>query len=281
MKIRERLQMLDEFQQRHRRLAFGVAVAKRFSEDSGGQLAALIAYYAFVSLFPLLLVFVTILGIVLQDDPTLKQSILESTREQFPIVGDQLRLHSLPASGVALAIGLIGSLAGGLAVTNAAQGAFNHIWQVPAGRRPGFLAIRLRGLRLLALFGALNILSTAAAGIVGAGPGGTLAFVGGVGAALLFNIALFGSAFKLLTDARVGWRELAPGVLLAAVVWQLLQHVGGFYVEHVIRHAGPLSATFAVVLGLLAWLYLGAQVTVYAAEVNVVRTRGLWPRSFL
>ncbi len=281
MKIRERLQMLDEFQQRHRRLAFGVAVAKRFSEDSGGQLAALIAYYAFVSLFPLLLVFVTILGIVLQGDPALKQSILEGTREQFPIVGDQLRLHSLPASGVALAIGLLGSLAGGLAVTNAAQRAFSHIWQVPAGRQPGFLAIRLRGLRLLALFGALNILSTAAAGIVGAGPGGTLALVGGVVAALLFNIALFGSAFKLLTDARVGWRELAPGVLLAAVVWQLLQHVGGFYVEHVIRHAGPLSATFAVVLGLLAWLYLGAQVTVYAAEVNVVRTRGLWPRSFL
>jgi membrane protein len=281
MKIRKRLQMLDKFQQRHRRLAFCVAVAKRFSDDEGGQLAALIAYYAFVSLFPLLLVFVTVLGFVLQGDPTLKQSILEGTQEQFPVVGDQLRLGSLPASGVALAIGLIGSLAGGLAVTNAAQSAFGRIWQVPAGRRTGFLAMRLRGLRLLVLFGLLNILSTAAAGIVGAGPGGAVEFVGGVVAALLFNIALFGCAFKLLTDARVGWRELAPGILLAAVAWQLLQHVGGYYVQHVVRHAGPLSATFAVVLGLLAWLYLGAQVTVYAAEVNVVRTRGLWPRSFL
>jgi membrane protein len=281
MKIHERLEALDEFQQRHRRLAFGVAVAKRFSDDEGGQLAALVAYYAFVSLFPLLLVFVTVLGFVLEGDPQLKQSILNSTQAQFPIVGDQLRLHSLPTSGVALAIGLIGSLLGGLAVTNAIQSAFNRIWQVPVRRRPGFLALRLRGLRLLVFFGLLNILSTAAAGVVGAGPGGTLALFGGVVAALLFNLALFGSAFKLLTDARVGWRELAPGVLLAAVVWQLLQYVGSFYIGHVVRHAGPLSATFALVLGLLAWLYLGAQVTVYAAEVNVVRARGLWPRSFL
>jgi membrane protein len=281
MKVHERLKAIDDFQQRHRRLAFGVAAIKRFNDDRGGQLAALIAYYAFVSLFPLLLVFVTVLGIVLQGDPKLKQSILESTLAQFPIVGDELRLHSLPASGVALAIGLIGSLLGGLAVTNAAQEAFDRIWRVPAPRRPGFLAVRLRGLRLLAFLGLLNIVSTAAAGFVGTGPGGALAFFGGVVAALLFNLALFGSAFRLLTDARVSWRELAPGVLLAAVVWQLLQHIGGFYIEHVVRRAGPLSATFALVLGLLAWLYLGAQVTVLAAEVNVVRARRLWPRSFL
>ena len=281
MNIHERLEAIDAFQQRHRRLAFWVAVAKRASDQRGGQLAALIAYYAFVSLFPLLLVFVTVLGFVLQSDPQLKLSILKSTQAQFPIVGDQLRLHSLPTSGVALAIGLVGSLLGGLAVTNAAQDAFNRIWEVPLRRRPGFLALRLRGLRLLALFGLLNILSTTAAGFVGSGPGGAAELLGGVGAALLFNLALFGSAFKLLTDARVGWRELAPGVLLAAVAWQLLQHVGGFYVEHVVRRAGPLSATFAVVLGLLAWLYLGALVTVLSAEVNVVRARGLWPRSFL
>jgi len=281
MSIHERLQAIDEFQQRHRPLAFCVAVIKRFGDDGGGQLAALIAYYAFVSLFPLLLVFVTVLGIVLQGDPQLKQRILDSTLGQFPIVGDQLRLHSLPSSGTALAIGLIGSLLGGLAVTNAAQEAFNRIWQVPTRRRPGFLAVRLRGLRLLALLGLLNILSTAAAGFVGSSSRDAVEVLGGVVLALLFNLALFGGAFRLLTEARVGWRELAPGVLLAAVVWQILQHVGGFYVEHVIRRAGPLSATFGLVLGLLAWLYLGAQVTVLATEINVVRARRLWPRSFL
>jgi uncharacterized BrkB/YihY/UPF0761 family membrane protein len=166
-------------------------------------------------------------------------------------------------------------------VTNATQEAFNRIWQVPARQRLGFLATRLHGLRLLALFGLLNILSTAAAGFVGSSSRGALELFGGVVAALLFNLALFGGAFALLTNARVGWRELAPGVLLAAVVWQILQHVGGFYVEHVIKRAGPLSATFGLVLGLLAWLYLGAQVTVLAAEVNVVHARRLWPRSFL
>ena len=76
------------------------------------------------------------------------------------------------------------------------------------------------------------------------------------------------------------WRELLPGVIVAAVFWQLLQHLGGFYVDHALKHTGPLYGVFALVLGLLAWLYLGAQLTIFAAEINVVRVRRLWPRSF-
>src|SRR5205807_1551037 len=85
--------------------------------------------------------------------------------------------------------------------------------------------------------------------------------------------------FKVLTAADVGWRELLPGVVVASVAWQALQHLGGFYLDHELKRTSPLYGLFAVVLGLLAWLYLGAQLTMFAAEINVVRARKLWPRS--
>jgi uncharacterized BrkB/YihY/UPF0761 family membrane protein len=93
-------------------------------------------------------------------------------------------------------------------------------------------------------------------------------------------LLLFFTAFRLLTTQAVETRDLIPGVIVAAVIWQVLQHVGVYYVDHVIRHAKETSGLFAFVLGLLAWLYLGGQVTLIAAEINVVRARRLWPRSF-
>jgi membrane protein len=280
MTIRERLGVVDRFQQRHRRLAFAVAVAKKFDDDQGSQLGALIAYYGFFSLFPLLLVFVTILGFVLQGDPSAQESVLHSTLSQFPIIGTQLQsnVHSLKGSGLALAIGLVGALLAGLGITGATQNAFNVAWKVPRGERPNFLAWRLRGLGLLVALGVLSIISTIAAGYVTAQTKGAEEVLAGVLAALAANLLLFFAAFRLLTVDEVETRDLLPGVIVAAVLWQILQHVGGYYVDHVVRHARETSALFAFVLGLLTWLYLGGQVTVLAAEVNVVRARRLWPR---
>jgi membrane protein len=282
MSLTERLQSIDRFQQRHRRLSFLIAVFKKFSDDGAGQLAALIAYYGFFSLFPLLLVFVTVLGFVLQGNPNAQDSVLHSTLSQFPIIGNQLQnnVHSLKGSGVALAIGLLGSLFAGLGITGAAQNAFNQVWHVPHKDRPNFIKSRLRGLGLLAILGVLSILSTIAAGFVTTGGGhSVLAAIGGILVALVANLLLFFIAFRLLTAQEVDTRDLLPGVLFAAVVWQILQHVGGYYVEHVVRHAKETSGLFAFVLGLLSWLYLGSQITLIAAEINVVRARRLWPRS--
>jgi inner membrane protein YhjD len=280
MTLGERLRPVDRFQQRHRRLAFAVAVAKKFDDDQGSQLGALIAYYGFFSLFPLLLVFVTILGFVLQGNPGAQESVLHSTLSQFPIIGTQLQsnVHSLKGSGVALAIGLLGALLAGLGITGATQNAFNVVWSVPRGERPSFLAWRLRGLGLLVALGVLSIVSTTAAGYVTAQTQGAEEVLAGVLAALAANLLLFFAAFRLLTVDEVETRDLLPGVVVAAVLWQILQHVGGYYVDHVVRHAKETSALFAFVLGLLTWLYLGGQVTVLAAEVNVVRARRLWPR---
>jgi membrane protein len=280
MSLIERLNDLDRRQQRSPRLAFVAAVIKKFSDDQGGQLAALIAYYGFVALFPLLLVTVTVLGFVLQGDPALRGRILDGTLGQFPLISDQLKLHSLTGSGAGLAVGLTGSLLAGLGLTGAAQNAFDRIWSVPFKHRRDFLQTRLRGLGTIVALGVLWTVSTVAAGFVGSSSHGAAAVVIGIVLAFAVNLALFMTAFKLLTTAEVSWRELLPGVVLAAVFWQLLQHVGGFYVEHELKRTGPLYGIFAVVLGLLAWLYLGAQLTIVAAEVNVVRVRRLWPRSF-
>ncbi len=274
------LHAFDRRQQRTRGLRFLAAVLKKFSDDQAGQLAALISYYAFVSLFPLLLVFVTILGFILQGDPSEQKKVLEGTLGQFPIISEQLRLQPLTGSTTALVVGIVLSLLAGLGITNAAQHAFNRIWAVPFKRRPDFLRARLRGLAILAIFGTLMIISTAAAGVVGATSLAALELAGGILVALVVNLILFMCAFKMLTALELSWRELLPGVVVAAVCWQLLQHLGGYYLDHELKRTGPLYGVFALVLGLLAWLYLGAQLTIFAAEINVVRRRRLWPRSF-
>jgi YihY family inner membrane protein len=274
-----RLDRLDRFQQRHGPLALTAGVYKKYSEDQGGRLAALIAYYGFVSLFPLLLVFVTVLGFVLQGDPGLRERIVKGALGQFPLIGDQLRLHSLSGSGVALAIGLVGTLLGGLAITSALQFAFDRIWAVPYERRPDFLMSRLRGLGALAILAVLTIVSTAAGGSLGTASHGAGEVIAATVVALAFNLALFMTLFKLLSATRLHWRQLLPGVVLAAVLWQALQALGGLYLTHELKRTGPLYGTFALVLGLLAWLYLGAQLTLVAAEVNAVLDRRLWPRS--
>jgi membrane protein len=277
------LRALDAYQQRAPRMGFVVAVIKKFEEDQASQLGALIAYYGFFSLFPLLLVFVTLLGFALQGDPSAQESVLHSTLSQFPIIGTQLQsnVHSLKGSFAALAIGVVGSLIAGLGVTGATQNAFNKVWQVPVRRRFGFFAWRLRGLGMLAVLGVLSIVSTAAAGFATSQTAGAVTVIAGVLIALVANLALFFTVFRLLTSEAIETRDLIPGVIVAAVLWQILQHTGGLYVDHVVRHAKDTSGLFAFVLGLLTWLYLGGQVTVLAAEVNVVRARRLWPRRLL
>jgi membrane protein len=281
--LREQLRALDRYQQRKRRLGFVVAVIKRFDDDQASQMGALIAYYGFFSLFPLLLVFVTVLGFVLEGNASAQESVLHSTLSQFPVIGTQLQsnIHSLKGSFVALAIGLAGALFAGLGVTGATQSAFNNVWKIPRRNQLGFLAWRLRGLGLFVLLGALSLVSTVAAGLVTAQTVGVGAVIGSVIVALTANLLLFFTVFRLLTAEEVSTRELIPGVIFAAIAWQILQHVGGLYVDHVVRHAKETSGLFAFVLGLLSWLYLGGQVTVLAAEMNVVKARRLWPRSLL
>jgi membrane protein len=273
------LHRFDDYQQRRKGLAVPVAVIKKFGDDQGGNLAALVAYFAFFSLFPLLLVFTTILGFVLRNNAKLQTSVESSVLHQLPIIGTQIQLHSLKGSVIALIIGLVTSLLAGLGVTSAAQNAMDRVWAIPFKERPNFWQSRLRGLGLLTFLGLLFIISTAASGIVSGGFGGVGDLILGYVIALLVNFALFFAAFRLMTVSVIPHRDLRIGVIVAGVLWTILQALGGFFIGHVLNKQSDAGKTFGLVIALLVWLHLGAQVLIYSAEINVVVTRRLWPRS--
>lgn len=272
---------MDRYQRGSRTLAFTVAVVKKFSDDQAGRLAALIAYYGFFSLFPLLLLLVTALGFFLQGHPHLQGRILDSELGQLPVIGPQLHFHALNGNAFALVVGIAGSLLAGLGVTQATQNAFDDVWAVPRKHRPNFLASRLRGISLLISLGLLSLVSTTISQVAGVQGSGAITAVGATIASFALNLALFFAAFRLLTAAEVKTHELLPGVVIAALAWTVLQDVGGYLVGHKLKGAGGTYGGFAVVIGLMSWLYLGAQITLYAAEVNVVKARRLWPRGLL
>lgn len=281
MDVLRPVRAFDRVQQRHRWLAVPMAVVKKFSDDSAGGLAAQMAYYGFFSIFPLLLVFVTVLGYVFHGDASLQHSIKNSVLGRFPIIGPSLKNSELSGHLVALVIGAVVSLWAGLGVTNAAQNAFDQVWAIPHKDRADFLQRRVRGLMLVAVLGLLFIVSSAASGLVTGGLGGPALKVAGIATSLLINLVLFGTAFRILTARSVPTRCLWIGVVLGGVLWEILQVGGGIYVGHVVRRASEAYGTFATVIGLLAWLHLGAQAAVYAAETNVVLARSLWPRSLV
>jgi YihY family inner membrane protein len=284
MDIQAFLRRIDAFQQRHKVLAFPFGVVKKFGDDQAGNLAALIAYYGFLSLFPLLLVMVAVLGLVLRGSPDLQAKILDSTLTQFPIIGDQLKQNITAlagdGAGVALGVGTAVALWGGLGGMQAAQNAMNVVWDVPMKNRPNFLKSRLRGLIMLVVLGTFILASTVMAGLgTSTGPLGFALRVVGFGGSILLNLAAFMLAFRVLTSRDLSWGDVFPGAVFASVAWGVLQAVGSFYLSHTLKHATAVYGFFGFVLGLLAWIYLGAQVTLYGAEINAVWVRRLWPRN--
>ena len=279
-----RLRALDAAQQRRPWLAFPLAVVKNLTDEKGGQLAGLIAYYAFFSLFPLLLVLVSILGLLIHGDHSLREQILKSSLASFPVIGNQIRtnVQSLSVGGGPLVIGIVLALLAGLGVTRAVQTAQDRLWGVMADARHSWLRTRGRGLALLAVVGGANIATTVLDGLIVAGsPKGALATLGAVIASIALDFGLFVAVFVLMTSYPARVREILPGAIFATVAWELLQHAGGYLVVHELRHLTATYGLFALVLGTLAWLHLGAQAMLYGVALNVVRARRLWPRPML
>jgi YihY family inner membrane protein len=275
---------LDGLQRRHPVAGFPIAVIYKYVDDSGPYLAALITYYAFVSLFPLLLLLSTVLGHVLAGDPQLQQRLIHSVVSQFPVVGQQLaRPQELSGGTTGVVVGVLGSLYGALGVAQALQYAMNSAWSVPRNSRPNPFVARGRSLLLLGTAGVAVIGTTAlsALGTADVGSFGALVRILVLGASIVVNGVVFIAAFRLATPRRLSIRQVAPGALGAAVIWQLLQTFGVTYVRHVVRSASAINGVFALVLGLLAFLYLTAVAVVLCVEVNVVRVDRLYPRALL
>jgi YihY family inner membrane protein len=275
---------VDAYQRRHRWVGLPLAVVYKFVDDQGAYLTALITFYGFLSLFPLLLLLVTGLGFALEGSPGLQERVLDSALAQFPVIGDQIgaNIHSFHGSILALVTGVVGGLYGGLGVVQATQNALNKIWGVPRNSRPNPIAARVRSLVLLAVGGAVILVTTLLSAVTASGG----AFGAGVRAAAIVvavavNVVLFTVAFRVLTARRLTIAQVRAGAIVAALVWQIIQWAGAFLLGHMLKGASATYGMFGIVLGLLTWIYLGAVVFVLSAEINVVRDRRLWPRSLL
>lgn len=281
--IKRALARFDTYQQTHPWLAFPIAVGKKFGNDQAGYLAALVAYYAFFSLFPLLLILVSVLGFLLGRNSQFQQRVLDSVLAQIPIIGNQIgqNISSIKGSGFALIIGVAGTLLAGMGVIQALQYGMNEIWNVPFDQRPKMLAKKAQALLMLGVLGMGALISTLLAGLGGSQKGvwSVGLRVAGVGGALVLNLGLFMVAFRVLSSAMIRWRDVFPGAAVAAVGWSILQAVGGYIVRNQLTRASQVYGLFAIVIGLLSWFYIGSQLTLLAAEINVVKARHLWPRN--
>jgi MYXO-CTERM domain-containing protein len=155
----------------------------------------------------------------------------------------------------------------------------NEIWDVKIAERPNFLISRLRSIIMLAVLGTFTIVATVLSGLAGSVGSGVWVRVLGVAGSLVTNLALYMVAFRVLTRKNLTWGDVFAGAAVGAILWTIIQLVGGYYIQHQLNGAKATYGTFAFVIALLVWIYLGAQVTLYAAEINVVRKGRLWPRS--
>ena len=282
--IEKTIGAVDRFQQGRSWLAFPVAVWKKFSDDQAGKLAALISYYAVAAIFPLLLVLGTVLNFALANHPHLQQKLINSALAQYPVIGPEIKnnLGHVSGSGVALGLGIVLLVFGARGAAAAMQNAMFEVWDVPRDERPGFPWSIGYNLLLTFTVGFGFICTTFLSGIAGGSTHlltGAGAYAGAIIISFALNVGMFWLSFRIAVAFKIPWKNLIYGAVVAAVIWQFLQLAGGYVVGHQLHRASALYGTFGAVLGLMAWMYLQAEVTLYAAEIDVVRVRKLWPRS--
>jgi membrane protein len=275
---------IDNVQQRHKPLAITYAVVKKYGEDDAGHQGALLAYYGFVSLFPLLIVATSIINLISQHNDTLRNHLLQSITNYFPAIGSELEssIHSSGKTGIGLVIGLLITLYGARGVADGVRHAMDHIWQVPRPKRTGFPKKILKNMVLLLGVGS-GLLAAAFLSSFATVYGHSFMWKVFISLASLFILFwTFCFLFRYATSSKHSLHDNFPGAIVAAVGLQILQTIGGYLITHELRNLNGLNglnAQFAIVLALLFWLYLQAQIFLYAAEVNTVRTFKLYPRS--
>jgi membrane protein len=244
-------------------------VQKRFGEANGGYLASAITLAAFLSLFPLLLVAMALIGFVSHGDPTLPHDTvkflgLSGSSDAANIVTDAIATAEKSRAGASI-VGLVGLLWSGLGLVAALQYGLDSVWQV-VGR--GFKD-KAFGLAWLAGAAVLFGSSFAVTSLVAKLPGWFAPLNIAVGIALSFTLFLW--TMKVLPHREVGWKPLVPGALFGAIGLEILKIVGGIYVPRAVASSSALYGSIGVVFAVLAWLFFFGRLIVYASVVNVVR----------
>jgi len=278
---------VDRTQRRHTVLGFPLAVFYKFFDDQGNFLAAALTYYAFVAIFPLLLLASSIFGFVLQGNQKLQEQALASALGNFPIIGEELgRPEGLQGSVGAVVIGTVAALYGALGVGQAIQNLMATAWAIPRNSRPNPILSRVKSLGLLSFAGiaviAISVLSALGrtTEIFGGQANAAIGWL--IQLATVVVVGLFLTfLFRLAAARRHQFTRAAPGAFTTAVLWQVLQYVGTIYATNVLSSTSAVNQTFGFVLGLFGLIYAAALVAVLGIEVNVVLARRLWPRALL
>jgi uncharacterized BrkB/YihY/UPF0761 family membrane protein len=276
---RRLLGTVDGWQRRNRFAGRTYGVVKKFGDDNANLLVVSLAWYGFTAIFPLLLVVVTIFGFIGQK--SLGSGII-STLHKFPVVGANFnpagRSH-LHGSGLGLAIGLVGLLYGAQGVTQTAQDAMASVWNVPQMERTGFLPRLGRSLAGLFTIGGAFLVNAFVSTYATAASESLLVRVVVIAALVVLNVGLYYAAFALLTPKVIRARALLPGAIAGAIVFTLLITVGAGLVTHQLKNSSNTYGTFGSVIGVVLFLLLLSKFSIYAAELNPVLERSLYPRA--
>jgi membrane protein len=278
---------LDRFQRSHPLVGVPLAILYKYYDDQGNYLAAIITFYGFIAIFPLLLLSTSIAGFVLQGDPELQEQALNSALSQFPIIGEQLgRPEGLTGSTAAVVVGGVTALYGSLGLGQALQNAMNIAWSVPRNSRPNPFLLRFKSLLLLISAGlavlAITVLSALASGtdVLSERIDGTVRLLVWLATVLLLG-AVLSVLFRFAAARQHSVWAAVPGGITVAVLWQGLQYLGTLYATRVLAETTSMNQTFGLVLGLLGIIFIAAAMAVLGMEVNVVLARRLWPRALL
>jgi YihY family inner membrane protein len=274
------VQKVDAKQKRSTPVAVTVATFKKYSEDRSSNMAAMVAFWGFFSIFPLLIVLVTCLAWLLPASD--KASVLGHVAKMLPLL-DPSTVSGLGGSWWVLVIGLLTALWSGTGVVRTLQFAFDSVWEVPYHDRIGLAQQTLRSLWVLATIGLGLVLTTLVSGVVvGSANGihlGVLGRIGGYVLAAVLDVGIFVAAFRILTPRVDSVREVLPGALLAGIAFFILQELSALIVSHYVQNAQATYGQFATVITILWWFYIQAVITLLGAQLNVVLRCGFYPRS--
>lgn len=272
---------LNNLQQRNRLLAFGYATVKKYGEDGAGNQAALLTYYGFLALFPLLLVLTTLTDSILGRYPHIQGDVLKGITEYFPLLGSQLtaHIHGLKTSGLALWAGILFTLYGARGVASAFRHGVQHMWRIPQKYQEGFPQSLLKSLIVLIVGGLGFLIASISASLAAAAGHGFEFRVLSVAVNFILLFCLFTFLLKFSLPKHISFAETRVGAATAATGLVILQITGGYVLARELKSLDALYSYFAIALGLLFWLYLQAQVMIYAIEIAIVSSQGLWPRS--
>lgn len=270
---------VDRWQRRVQWAGVPYAVVKKFGDDNANLMVVALAWYGFTAIFPLLLVMMTVFGFI--GAKSIGTGIL-NTLHEFPVIGTSFNPSNpsaLHGSALGLVIGLIGLVYGAQGVTQTAQEAMATVWHVPQTQRTGFLPRLGRSLAGLVTIGGAFVVNAFLTSYV---TGGTTSYairVPVLAGLLVINAALYFATFILLTPKVIGPRGLLPGAILGAVAFTALITVGTGLMTHQLKNASATYGAFGSVIGIVTLLLLLAKLSMYAAELNPVLARRLYPRA--